>query len=53
MPASDGEGRPWAIERHPMLLATISQALLPLAILVSVYIFCVDITYLEVALLLV
>jgi multicomponent K+:H+ antiporter subunit A len=39
MPASDGEGRPWAIERHPMLLATISQALLPLAIMVSVYIF--------------
>jgi multicomponent K+:H+ antiporter subunit A len=39
MPASDGEGRPWAIERYPMLLASISQALLPLALMVSVYIF--------------
>ncbi len=39
MPASDGDGRPWARERHPMLLASISQTLLPLAILVTVYIF--------------
>lgn len=39
MRASDGEGRPWAFERHPLLLASISQSLLPLAILVSVYIF--------------
>ncbi|MFC3033759.1 monovalent cation/H+ antiporter subunit A [Pseudoalteromonas fenneropenaei] len=39
MPASDGEGRPWAKERYPILLASISQALLPLALLVSVYIF--------------
>jgi multicomponent K+:H+ antiporter subunit A len=39
MPASDGEGRPWAKERHPILLASISQSLLPLALLVSAYIF--------------
>ncbi|WP_462174395.1 monovalent cation/H+ antiporter subunit A [Pseudoalteromonas xiamenensis] len=39
MPAGDGEGRPWAKERYPILLASISQALLPLALLVSVYIF--------------
>jgi len=39
MPSSDGEGRPWAKERHPILLASISQSLLPLALLVSVYIF--------------
>ncbi|CCQ12522.1 Na(+) H(+) antiporter subunit A; Na(+) H(+) antiporter subunit B [Pseudoalteromonas luteoviolacea B = ATCC 29581] len=39
MPSCDGEGRPWAKERYPLLLATISQALLPLALLVSVYIF--------------
>ncbi|GAA58485.1 multicomponent K+:H+ antiporter subunit A [Pseudoalteromonas sp. BSi20652] len=39
MPASDGEGRPWARERHPILLANISHSLLPLALLVSAYIF--------------
>jgi len=39
MPSSDGEGRPWARERHPILLASVSQSLLPLALLVSVYIF--------------
>jgi len=39
MPASDGEGRPWARERHPILLASISHSLLPLALLVSAYIF--------------
>ncbi|WP_404339148.1 monovalent cation/H+ antiporter subunit A [Pseudoalteromonas mariniglutinosa] len=39
MPASDGEGRPWARERYPILLACISQSLLPLALLVSAYIF--------------
>ena len=27
MPSSDGEGRPWARERHPILLASISQSL--------------------------
>lgn len=39
MPASDSEGRPWTIERYPILLASISQTLLPLALLVTVYIF--------------
>lgn len=39
MPASDSEGRPWARERYPILLASISQSLLPLALLVSAYIF--------------
>lgn len=39
MPGSDSEGRPWAKERYPLLLATISQSLLPLALMVSFYIF--------------
>ncbi|ALS32406.1 multicomponent K+:H+ antiporter subunit A [Pseudoalteromonas translucida KMM 520] len=39
MPATDSDGRSWARERHPILLASISQSLLPLALLVSAYIF--------------
>ncbi|TPH19215.1 monovalent cation/H+ antiporter subunit A [Litorilituus lipolyticus] len=39
MPKSDSKGRPWAKERYPILLASISQSLLPLALLVSFYIF--------------
>jgi multicomponent K+:H+ antiporter subunit A len=39
MPAGDESGRAWASDRHPMMLAVISQSLLPLALLVSVYIF--------------
>lgn len=39
MPTSDGDGRPWAKDRHPLMLAVISQSLLPLALLVSAYIF--------------
>ncbi|MGQ7244108.1 monovalent cation/H+ antiporter subunit A [Salinicola sp. V024] len=39
MPSSDSEGRPWSKDLHPMLLGTVSQTLLPLALLVSVYIF--------------
>jgi len=39
MPGSDSEGRPWAKERYPILLASISQSLLPLALMVSFYIF--------------
>ncbi len=39
MAGADGEGRRWAADRHPLLLAVVSQALLPLALLVSVYIF--------------
>ena len=36
---SDMDGRFWSDDRHPKLLAVVSQALLPLALLVSVYIF--------------
>ena len=39
MPAGDESGRPWARDRHPVMLAVMSQSLLPLALLVSVYIF--------------
>ena len=39
MANADGEGRLWSKDRHPLLLAVISQALLPLALIVSVYIF--------------
>ena len=39
MPAGDERGRPWVNERHPVILAVVSQLLLPLALLVSVYIF--------------
>ncbi|OPX55067.1 multicomponent K+:H+ antiporter subunit A [Oceanospirillum multiglobuliferum] len=39
MPVSDETGRLWANDRHPLLLSVISQSLLPLALLVSVYIF--------------
>ena len=39
MAGADGEGRRWTADRHPLLLAVVSQALLPLALLVSVYIF--------------
>ncbi|GAA0689193.1 monovalent cation/H+ antiporter subunit A [Marinobacterium maritimum] len=39
MPAGDENGRPWTRDRHPVMLAVISQSLLPLALLVSVYIF--------------
>ncbi|MFC6670458.1 monovalent cation/H+ antiporter subunit A [Marinobacterium aestuariivivens] len=39
MPSGDADGRQWAPDRHPMILAVISQSLLPLALLVSVFIF--------------
>jgi len=39
MPHSDGEGRVWSPDRYPMILTTISQAILPLALLVSAFIF--------------
>nr|WP_298410791.1 monovalent cation/H+ antiporter subunit A [uncultured Halomonas sp.] len=39
MPSSDFEGRPWSPDRHPMILATVSQSLMPIALLVSVFIF--------------
>ncbi len=36
---SDPNALGWAIDKHPMMLSVISQAMLPLAIVVSVYIF--------------
>ena len=36
---TDIDGRPWAADKHPMMLSIISQALLPLAVMVSIYIF--------------
>jgi len=39
MPGTDSSGRPWATDKHPMMLALVSQSLLPLALLVSAYIF--------------
>ncbi len=35
----DADGLRWAGDKHPMMLSVISQALLPLALMVSVYIF--------------
>ncbi|WP_416886178.1 monovalent cation/H+ antiporter subunit A [Marinospirillum sp.] len=39
IPLQSPLGYAWAKERYPMMLATVSQSLLPLALLVSVYIF--------------
>ncbi|MFC3284675.1 monovalent cation/H+ antiporter subunit A [Litchfieldella rifensis] len=39
MPHSDGEGRLWSPDRYPMILTTVSRVLLPLALLVSAFIF--------------
>lgn len=39
MPSGDEYGRHWSTDSHPVVLSTISQMLLPLALLVSVYIF--------------
>jgi multicomponent K+:H+ antiporter subunit A len=39
LPVRDSEGRLWAKERYPILLASISQSLLPLALMISFYIF--------------
>jgi multicomponent K+:H+ antiporter subunit A len=38
-PGVDAEGRPWAAERHPLMLRVLVRPLLPLALLVSVYLF--------------
>ncbi|MFA5371660.1 MAG: monovalent cation/H+ antiporter subunit A [Sideroxydans sp.] len=38
-PTHDGEGRAWAAERHPLFLEMLMRPLLPLALMVSVYIF--------------
>jgi len=39
MPNANSDGIPWSRESHPVLLALVSQSLLPLALLVSAYIF--------------
>ncbi|WP_456269762.1 monovalent cation/H+ antiporter subunit A [Kushneria sp. AK178] len=39
MPSTDMEGRLWSDDRHPTLLMVVSQTLLPLALLVSFFIF--------------
>ncbi len=36
-PDTDADGRPWASDRYPMILAVISRPLLPLALLVAVF----------------
>lgn len=38
-PNTDAEGRSWARDRHPLILATLSRVLLPMALLISVFIF--------------
>jgi multicomponent K+:H+ antiporter subunit A len=38
-PALDWQGRPWADERYPLMLRVLSRPLLPLALLVSAYLF--------------
>jgi multicomponent K+:H+ antiporter subunit A len=38
-PTHDAEGRAWAAERHPLFLQMLMRPLLPLALMVSVYIF--------------
>ncbi|SFR55086.1 multisubunit potassium/proton antiporter, PhaA subunit /multisubunit potassium/proton antiporter, PhaB subunit [Marinobacter daqiaonensis] len=38
-PPTDGQGHPWAFDAHPTMLKQMSRALLPLALMVSVYIF--------------
>lgn len=37
-PARDSSGRAWSWDRHPLILATFSRLLLPLALLVAVFI---------------
>jgi len=39
VPAADQDGLPWSKDKHPMMLALVSQSLLPLALLISAYIF--------------
>ncbi|TLX54984.1 monovalent cation/H+ antiporter subunit A [Stutzerimonas nosocomialis] len=38
-PERDYGGRPWSRDQHPMILYTLSRALLPMALLISVFIF--------------
>ena len=39
IPEVDMDGRPWAWDRHPVVLAVIARTMLPLALLVAVYLF--------------
>ncbi|MBU2863991.1 monovalent cation/H+ antiporter subunit A [Reinekea forsetii] len=39
MPAASADGIPWSSDKNPLMFSVISQALLPLAIMVSLYIF--------------
>jgi len=38
-PQRDWLGRPWASDRHPLILVTVSRLLLPIALLVSAFLF--------------
>jgi multicomponent K+:H+ antiporter subunit A len=38
-PLRDGQGRPWDRDMHPAIMASLTRLLLPLALLVSVFIF--------------
>ena len=38
-PKQDADGHEWARDRHPLILATLSRLLLPLALLISAFIF--------------
>ena len=38
-PERDWLGRPWSSDRHPLVLVTVSKLLLPIALLVSVFLF--------------
>jgi multicomponent K+:H+ antiporter subunit A len=38
-PERDDKGRPWSADVHPLILATFARLLLPLALLVSIFIF--------------
>jgi multicomponent K+:H+ antiporter subunit A len=38
-PESDGLGRPWSADRHPTVLSVVAKPLLPIALLVSAYLF--------------
>ncbi len=37
-PGTDAQGRPWSSDAHPLILATFSRLLLPLALMVAVFI---------------
>jgi len=38
-PSRDGNGRPWSTDSHPLILDILARALLPMALLISVFIF--------------